>query len=302
MKKQKATAITSRRLQEVPLLNVIPDKNQARQTFNHADVVELAKSIESRGLIQPLVVKPIRTRQRDGCSEKVKIIAGERRWRALRLLKSRSAPCIVIPENSKVDPLELQLIENVQREALDPVDEARAIKILMEKWKYSVADVARIIGRSSSYVYGRLDLLRLPEQTQDGVKNGRISLAAAKELAGYQPHTGEQKQALAQAAEPKGPSEPASAVKERIRQTAVDKGVDTRYNQPACIRERSVWKRNILGSLDTLLRYLKGFSNLYKNPGAWVHGLDEQTLDRVEGRLRDISRFLETVERERGIK
>ncbi len=149
-----------------------PDKNQPRRQFDETALAELAGSIAEHGVLQPIVVRPSPT---GGYT----IIAGERRWRAARLAGLTEIPAI-IKDISAEKAMELALIENLQREDLNPVEEAMGYRQLMERCGYTQEKAAGVLSKSRSAVANCLRLLNLPESVLEDVRAGRLSAGHAK--------------------------------------------------------------------------------------------------------------------------
>lgn len=158
---------------EVDLDSIVPGPMQPRTHFDEAALEGLAESIKTHGIVQPLLV-----RRRDGHYE---LIAGERRWRAARLAGISRVPVIVkeVPDDSL---LEIALIENIQRENLNPIEEAHAYKKLIETVGLTQESLASRVGRDRTYITNYLRLLRLPDDVQQLVKEGRLSTGHARTL------------------------------------------------------------------------------------------------------------------------
>jgi len=150
-----------------------PNPFQPREDFDEASIAELAQSIKEKGLIQPLLVR------RKG--ESFELIAGERRLRASKLLNLKEIPIIVREVNDE-DSLELALIENIQREKLNPIEEAHAFQYLMEKFKLTQEKISEAVGKSRVTITNTLRLLKLPQEIQAEMKKGRISFAHGRAL------------------------------------------------------------------------------------------------------------------------
>ncbi len=153
---------------------VEPDKNQPRKHFDKEALEELAASIKEHGLIQPIIVAPI-----DG--ERYRIIAGERRWRASRLAGLEEIPALV-REYTDREISEISLIENLQREDLNPIEEALGYRNLMELYGMTQEKVAQTVSKSRSAVANTMRLLQLPEQILDFIKTGELSAGHARAL------------------------------------------------------------------------------------------------------------------------
>lgn len=159
-------------LMDIDMAMVVPTEAQPRQSFKEDTIKELAESIEKNGLLQPIVVRPM-----DG--GKYQIIAGERRYRAFKKLGKTMIPAIVRDyEDEEVD--KLQLVENVQREDLNPYDEAIAYLKLKEKYGLKQDDIAKAVGKSRPYISNMTRLLSLEEEILEMLKNGEITVSHAK--------------------------------------------------------------------------------------------------------------------------
>lgn len=161
-------------LQTLPLREIEPDKDQPRKTFESEALNELAKSIQEHGLLQPIVVRP-------SPSGGYKIVAGERRWRASRQAGLSEIP-VIIRDISDQEAIELALIENLQREDLDPVEEAMGYKQLMERCGLTQEQAAERLARSRSAVANSLRILHLPVALLDMLKTGELSAGHAKAI------------------------------------------------------------------------------------------------------------------------
>ena len=158
---------------EVELDSIVPGSMQPRTHFDEASLQSLAESIRSHGIVQPLLVR----RRGDG----YELIAGERRWRAAKLAGLAKVPVVVkeVPDDSL---LEIALIENIQREDLNPIEEAQAYKKLIETVGLTQEALASRVGRDRSYITNYLRLLRLPDDLQQLVVEGRLSTGHARTL------------------------------------------------------------------------------------------------------------------------
>ena len=154
-------------LRELPVELVRPNPHQPRKQFDESTLVALAESLQERGLLQPVLVRPIP----GGTYE---LIAGERRWRAARLAGLQSVPALVRPQDD-AQSLELALIENMAREDLTPVEEARACAVLVDELGLTREDVGRRVGRSRVAVSNLMRLLDLPEEVLDLLSAGHLT-------------------------------------------------------------------------------------------------------------------------------
>ena len=160
----------------LPLREIEPDKDQPRKDFDEQALSELADSIARHGLLQPIAV-------RAAAGGAYKIIAGERRWRAARLAGLSEVP-VVIKDVTDAEAMELALIENLQREDLDPVEEAMGYRQLMDRCELTQEQAAQKLGKSRSAVANSLRLLNLPEDVLAFLKEGKLSTGHAKVLLG----------------------------------------------------------------------------------------------------------------------
>lgn len=156
--------------------DIEPNRDQPRKHFDEAALSELADSIALHGVIQPLLVRPIS----DGGYQ---LIAGERRWRASRLAGLTEVP-VVIREMTDSEAMELALIENLQREDLNPIEEAEGYKLLMDTYSLTQEEAAERVGKSRPAVANAMRLLSLPKEVLDLIKEGRISSGHGRTLLG----------------------------------------------------------------------------------------------------------------------
>jgi ParB family transcriptional regulator, chromosome partitioning protein len=168
----------ARAQRRVPIEYLRPNPRNPRRNFSDAELDELAASIKERGIIQPVVVRPVR-----GAKDAYEIIAGERRWRAAQRAALHEIP-IVPFEASDSEALELAIIENVQRTDLNPLEEAGGYQALASEYGHSHEDIAKIVGKSRSHVTNTLRLLKLPEPVKAYIHAGKISAGAARMLIG----------------------------------------------------------------------------------------------------------------------
>lgn len=162
------------------------DPNQPRRTMDETALRELAESIRALGVLQPIVVRP------DG--DRFRIIAGHRRYEACKLIGLAQMPAIV-REASEHEAVEQALIENVQREDINPIEEAQCYRRLMDEHKYSIREMAAKVHKSVGYIHGRLELLRYPD-VAESVGQAALGVFEARELAKVENET--ERRALAQ--------------------------------------------------------------------------------------------------------
>jgi ParB family chromosome partitioning protein len=165
----------------VPLAALKPGRFNPRRNFSEAQLEELAVSIREKGLVQPLVVRPVRPAS--GEVETYEIVAGERRWRAAQLANLHEVP-VVVRALSDQEAVEIAIIENVQREDLNAIEEGEGYKLLMDGHGYTQEDLAKVIGKSRSHLANTLRLLKLPDSVQELVRSGELSAGHARALIG----------------------------------------------------------------------------------------------------------------------
>ncbi|HRV14322.1 MAG TPA: ParB/RepB/Spo0J family partition protein [Spirochaetota bacterium] len=161
------------RIVDIPVASIMPNPEQPRVHFDQAEIAGLAQSIQHVGLLQPIIVR----KQGD----EYFIVAGERRWRACKLLGKPTIRAIVM-NTSEEQNLTLALIENIQRTNLDPIEEAKAYKILSTQFKLKQSEISDRVGKDRATVANILRLLNLPEHMQEALQDGKINVGHAKLL------------------------------------------------------------------------------------------------------------------------
>jgi ParB family transcriptional regulator, chromosome partitioning protein len=169
-----ASGIGPNSIQEIPIDKVKPSPFQPRATFDDTRLSELAQSIGARGIIQPIVVRTV-----DGHYE---LIVGERRLRAVEMLGRTTIPAVIYNTISNEEAMELALIENIQREDLNPIEEANAYYRLMTECNLAQVDVAARVGKERSSVANSIRLLSLPSEIQALLSDGKLSAGHARAL------------------------------------------------------------------------------------------------------------------------
>ena len=165
----------SKTLSLIPIEKIQPNTNQPRKTFSEEELTELKNSIESKGLLQPIIV-----REKGGYYE---IVAGERRWRAAQLAQLHEIPAL-IKELTDIEVLEIAIIENIQRSNLNPYEEALGYKQLLEKFNYTQEELASNLGKSRVYITNLTRLLNLPDSVLKFLKDGTLTAGHARALIG----------------------------------------------------------------------------------------------------------------------
>lgn len=161
----------------VSIDEIVPNKEQPRKTFDEGSLSELSESIKQHGVLQPLLVRPLP----EGGYQ---LVAGERRWRACRMAGLREVP-VVIKELTDTETMEIAIIENLQREDLNPIEEAEGLQALIDKCGFTQEEVATSVGKSRPAIANSLRLLRLPPAVREMTKNGEISAGHARALLAF---------------------------------------------------------------------------------------------------------------------
>ncbi len=167
---------TSNKEIKILISNLKPSPSQPRRLFDKNSINELAESIKSKGLVQPILVRPSPTE-----SGTYEIIAGERRWRAAQIAQLHEVPAVV-RKLDDVEALEIAIIENVQRSDLSPIEEAAGYKRLIENHGHTQEVLAEIVGKSRSHIANIIRLLGLPQSIQDMISEGKISSGHARAI------------------------------------------------------------------------------------------------------------------------
>jgi ParB family transcriptional regulator, chromosome partitioning protein len=175
---QESSVERPRAQRRLPTGSLRPNPRNPRRVFAAAELDELAASLRERGIIQPIVVRPLR-----GVADGYEIIAGERRWRAAQRAGLHDVPVVVI-EATDAEALQLAIIENVQRADLNPLEEADGYRALMEEFHNSQEEIAKIVGKSRSYIANTLRLLKLSDAVKAHINNGKLTAGHARMLIG----------------------------------------------------------------------------------------------------------------------
>ncbi|OJY33023.1 MAG: chromosome partitioning protein ParB [Rhodobacterales bacterium 65-51] len=164
---------TARKPDVLPIEAIKPNPDQPRRSFTDGDLEDLAASIRQKGVLQPLIVRPVEAGY--------EIVAGERRWRAAQLANLHQLP-VLIRDFDDTEVLEIAIIENIQREDLNAIEEALAFRQLMDRFGHTQEKLAEALSKSRSYIANLLRLLNLPEDVQRHVRDGRLSAGHARAL------------------------------------------------------------------------------------------------------------------------
>ena len=168
----------ARAQRKVPIEFLKPNPRNPRRAFADAELGELSDSIKQHGVIQPIVVRPVK-----GAQDRYEIIAGERRWRASQLAGLHEVPIVPVDVTDSV-ALEIAIIENVQREDLNAMEEAQGYHALANEFKRTQDDIAKIVGKSRSHVANMMRLTKLPDDVQALIASGELSAGHARALIG----------------------------------------------------------------------------------------------------------------------
>ncbi|WP_082714833.1 ParB/RepB/Spo0J family partition protein [Falsirhodobacter sp. alg1] len=209
----------------LPIEKIIPNPNQPRRDFEPAALSDLAASIRAKGVIQPLIVRPI-----EG-TDQYEIVAGERRWRASQLAQLHDVP-VVIRDFDDTEVLEVAIIENIQRADLNPIEEALGFRALMDRFGHTQEKLADALSKSRSHIANLLRLLNLPDDVQRYLRDGQLSAGHARALITSQDASRLARQVIDKGLSvreterlAKGVSKPKSESKPRVD---VEKDADTR--------------------------------------------------------------------------
>ena len=172
--KENIVEIKNFKTDKTPIHQLVPNQFQPRKNFEKKQLEELAVSIKSRGIIQPIVVRKI-------SEDKFEIIAGERRWRAAQLANIHQVPTVLLDADDEL-AAEFAVLENVQREGLNSLEEASGYQTLIDKFNYTQDKIAEMIGKSRVYIANILRLKKLPSEIQDMIVNGLLTPGHARSL------------------------------------------------------------------------------------------------------------------------
>ena len=163
---------------QLPISDLVPNKYQPRKIFDESNLEDLANSIKERGVIQPIIVRKLNSEK-----TKFEIIAGERRWLAAQKAGLHYVP-VVVTEADNLKSLEFAIVENVQRQDLNPLEEAQGYKRLIDEFSYDQEKVSKFIGKSRSYISNSLRILTLPQDVIKLIESQLITAGHAKILVG----------------------------------------------------------------------------------------------------------------------
>ena len=162
----------------LPINDISPNREQPRKTFDEVALEELAASIREHGILQPLLVRPMP-------SGGYELVAGERRWRAARRVGLSEVP-VVVKELTDTEAMQLAIIENLQREDLNPIEEAQGLQALIDKCGFTQEEAAASVGKSRPAIANALRLLKLPDEVLEMTRQGEISAGHARALLAFE--------------------------------------------------------------------------------------------------------------------
>ena len=229
-------------VQEIAIGDIDPNPDQPRHVFQEESIAQLAQSIREQGVLQPILVTP-----EDG--GRYRIVAGERRWRASRAAGLDAVPCLV-RDLDVIQQMEIALVENLQREDLNPIEAARGIRSLMQQCGYTQEAVANRLSKSRPAVANLLRLLTLPEEVMALVEKGALSAGHARVLAGMEDDAA--KLALARETVDRGYSVRQLEALAASRKPETKKPAPARHALPTELRELESRVRETLGVRATL--------------------------------------------------
>jgi ParB family chromosome partitioning protein len=244
-----------------------PNPFQPREEFDETHIEELAQSIKEKGVIQPLLVR------RSG--ENYELIAGERRLRACKYLGLKELP-IIIKDVDDRDSLEYALIENIQRENLNPIEEAHAYQHLMDKFQVTQERISETLGKNRTTITNTLRLLKLPHEVQDELKKGRLSFAHGRALLEIEDEN----------------------LQRRLAQETISKGLSVREleslvktRRPKLMKRRSPTTREpYLAALEETLQHLLStkvrISKMKKRGHIFIEFYSQEDLERITAIIR----------------
>ncbi len=164
-------------VKQIPVVQISPNPDQPRKIFNESELKDLSESIKEKGVLVPIILRSVQNKP-----YLYEIVAGERRYRAAQMANLSEIPALVKNLDDK-NAMEIALIENVQRENLNPIEEADGYENLMQKCGYSLEDLSKLIGKSISYIRNLMRINSLPESVKQLIKEGKISASHARTIA-----------------------------------------------------------------------------------------------------------------------
>ncbi|HVT24581.1 MAG TPA: ParB/RepB/Spo0J family partition protein [Rhizomicrobium sp.] len=205
----------------LPIAFLKPNPNQPRKTFAETELEDLANSIREKGILQPILVRPVK-----GVSDTYEIVAGERRWRAAQRAKLHDVP-VVVREMEDGEALELAIVENVQRADLNAIEEAAAYQELIGRFHYTQEQIAQEVGKSRSHVANTLRLLKLPQSVQAMLRDGKLTAGHARTLIGAPDAEARAKAIVESALNVREAEQRSEKVRKAVQRNGLEKDPDT---------------------------------------------------------------------------
>jgi ParB family chromosome partitioning protein len=254
---------------KVPIEFIKPNPRNPRRDFADAELAELADSIRQHGVIQPIVVRPVK-----GAQDRYEIIAGERRWRAAQIAGLHEVPVVPV-EVSDADALQIAIIENVQREDLNAMEEAQGYHALSDDFKRSQEDIAKIVGKSRSHVANMMRLTKLPAEVQAYIASGQLSAGHARALIGVPDPAASARQIVEQGLSVRQAEALAHVEGVPVRKSQKARGGKVKAADTVALEKRVSDALGLAVSID------------HRNPGGMVHihYRDLEQLDEIVRRL-----------------
>jgi len=254
---------------KVPIEFIKPNPRNPRRDFADAELAELADSIRQHGVIQPIVVRPVK-----GAQDRYEIIAGERRWRAAQIAGLHEVPVVPV-EVSDADALQIAIIENVQREDLNAMEEAQGYHALSDDFKRSQEDIAKIVGKSRSHVANMMRLTKLPAEVQAYIASGQLSAGHARALIGVPDPVASARQIVEQGLSVRQAEALAHVEGVPVRKSQKPRGGKVKAADTVALEKRVSDALGLAVSID------------HRNPGGMVHihYRDLEQLDEIVRRL-----------------
>ena len=271
-----------------PIEEIAPSRDNPRQRFEEKALEELAESIRAQGLVQPLVVRALSPDDPKGPhGARFTLIAGERRWRAAQKAGLRDVP-VVVKDVSAASAFELALVENLQREDLNPMEEAEAYRRLSEEFGYTQEQLAQRVGKDRTTVANSLRLLKLPAKARDLVTSGQLAMGHARALLGLDSAASIEASAAQVVQKQLSVRQTEDLVRRVQKSTAPDgkRGKSDRADEGAAPGERTPAIRHVEERLQKALGTRVGLNMRSKTAGTielHFHSLDE--LDSLLARL-----------------
>ena len=261
---------------KVKLLDIEPNREQPRKQFDEEALAELSDSIAQHGVLQPLLVRPMP----DGGYQ---LVAGERRWRASRMAGLTEVP-VVIRDLTDAQVAELALVENLQRENLNPLEEANGYKELSDKFGYTQEKISEIVGKSRSAVANALRLLNLPDEVLDVLSHGDISSGHARALLSL----GNEDDILTALQTVVGKDLSVRETEKLVKNIIKEKNKSTDDNRNLKQKEREIYIASLEEKISSKLGRKSFITNSKKNDGSGKLEIEYYSTEDLEALLKNL--------------